>query len=239
MTAYNNENIIVPSPENFPVHDDFEKRIVVKPNDYSWTPLSIPGIEYMTLDRIGGNLNYATTLVRNTQDCEIPKSSHDCGLEIYVLDGSFSDEQGEYSTGTYVRNPKGTCSPQSVAANGSTLFIKSLPFAINDMQRTVIDTKKSAWRPGVVEGLQVMPLHEHEGEHVALVRWAPHTQFSLHSHRGGEEILVLEGVFHDEYDQYPTGTWIRSPHLSHHTPFTKKEGALIYVKIGHLVPPTL
>ena len=115
--------------------------------------------------------------------------------------------------------------------------MKSYPFSKNDEQRTVIDTKKATWRPGVVEGLQVLPLHEYEGEHVALVRWAPHTQFNRHSHRGGEEILVLEGVFHDEYDQYPPGTWIRSPHLSTHTPFTKEDGALIFVKIGHLSLP--
>ncbi len=237
MTTYSNENTIDSPPEHFPVHDDFDTRIVIKPNDYSWTSLGIPGKEHITLDRIGGNMNYETTLVRCKQDREIPTPRHSNGLEIFVLDGMFSDEHGEYSTGAYVRNPNGSCATHRVAAKGSTLFIKSYPFAKNDEQRTVIDTKKATWRPGVVEGLQVLPLHEYEGEHVALVRWAPHTQFNLHSHRGGEEILVLEGVFHDEYDQYPTGTWIRSPHLSRHTPFTKEEGALIYVKVGHLASP--
>jgi hypothetical protein len=41
-------------------------------------------------------------------------------------------------------------------------------------------------------------------------------------------------VFHDEHGSYPSGTWIRSPRYSKHTPFTKAEGALIYVKTGHL-----
>jgi anti-sigma factor ChrR (cupin superfamily) len=53
-------------------------------------------------------------------------------------------------------------------------------------------------------------------------------------HPGGEEIFVLEGVFHDEYGSYPAGTWIRSPRFSKHAPFTKSEGATIYVKTGHL-----
>ena len=48
------------------------------------------------------------------------------------------------------------------------------------------------------------------------------------------KILVLEGVFHDEFGTYPKGSWLRSPHLSQHTPFTKEEGALIFVKTGHL-----
>jgi anti-sigma factor ChrR (cupin superfamily) len=79
-----------------------------------------------------------------------------------------------------------------------------------------------------------MPLHEFEGEHVALVRWAPHTQFKPHKHWGGEEIFVLEGTFFDEHGQYPRGSWLRSPHLSLHTPYTKEDGALIFVKTGHL-----
>ena len=53
-------------------------------------------------------------------------------------------------------------------------------------------------------------------------------------HWGGEEILVLDGTFYDEQGVYPKGTWLRSPHLSQHTPYTKDDGALIYVKTGHL-----
>ncbi len=44
---------------------------------------------------------------------------------------------------------------------------------------------------------------------------------------------MIEGVFEDEQGTYPQGTWIRNPHGSIHTPFSK-EGCLIYVKTGHL-----
>ncbi len=57
------------------------------------------------------------------------------------------------------------------------------------------------------------------------------------THGGGEEILVLEGVFSDEHGTYPKGAWIRSPRYSRHAPFTQSEGALIYVKTGHLDYP--
>jgi len=70
--------------------------------------------------------------------------------------------------------------------------------------------------------------------HVALVRWAPNTEFKPHTHWGGEEILVLEGCFHDEHGDYSAGSWIRNPDQSRHTPYTRDEGALIYVKVGHL-----
>ena len=86
----------------------------------------------------------------------------------------------------------------------------------------------------MVDGLSVMPLHNFETEHAALVKWESNTIFNPHQHWGGEEILVLEGVFYDEFGVYPKGSWLRTPHLSQHTPFTKEEGALIFVKTGHL-----
>lgn len=93
------------------------------------------------------------------------------------------------------------------------------------------------WRQGMVPGLKVTSLHEGLTKHTALVRWAPDTRFNPHTHVGGEEILVLAGIFHDEHGAYPAGTWIRSPHMSHHRPFTEAEGATILVKVGHLQVP--
>ena len=83
-------------------------------------------------------------------------------------------------------------------------------------------------------GLNVMSLHKYSNEHTALVKWSPNTQFNTHSHSGGEEILVLEGTLYDELGMYPKGSWLRSPNFSQHTPFTKDDGATIYVKTGHL-----
>ena len=65
------------------------------------------------------------------------------------------------------------------------------------------------------------------------IGWAAGTQFNSHRHYGGEEIYVLDGVFEDEFGRYPAGTWIRSPHLSMHCPFSQ-EGCTILVKTGHL-----
>ena len=55
-----------------------------------------------------------------------------------------------------------------------------------------------------------------------------------HQHWGGEEIFVLSGTFKDEHGVYPTGTWLRNPHLSRHHPFVEDE-TIILVKVGHLV----
>ena len=81
----------------------------------------------------------------------------------------------------------------------------------------------------VLLGLKVMPLHEYQTEHAAMVKWDPNTRFNAHKHWGGEEIYVVDGVFYDQFGAYPKD-WIRSPHLSEHQPFTRDEGALIFVK---------
>lgn len=213
---------------------DFSQRIVIRPDDYRWIASPMPGVERMMLDRIGDEVARATSIVRYAPFSEFSAHTHSGGEEFFVLDGVFSDENGSYPKGSYVRNPIGTSHTPKIGKEGAIIFVKLQQFNAADTTQTVIDTHTTPWRQGLVDGLRVMPLHEFEGEHVALVKWAPNTQFSSHRHWGGEEIFVIEGTFHDEHGQYPKGTWIRSPHLSQHTPFTKEDGALIYVKVGHL-----
>ncbi len=67
----------------------------------------------------------------------------------------------------------------------------------------------------------------------ALVKWPKNERFIPHKHWGGEEVFVLKGTFMDEHGKYPTGHWLRSPHLSEHYPFVEDE-TIIWVKTGHL-----
>ena len=213
---------------------DFDQQVVIRPDDYHWQPSPMPGVERMMLDRIGDEVARATSLVRYAPNSTFSAHQHDGGEEILVLEGIFSDEHGDYPAGTYLRNPIGTGHTPSIGPEGATILVKLHQFDVEDKQQICIDTNSSTWRPGLVDGLSVMPLHQHKHEHVALVRWAPNTQFNPHRHWGGEEIYVIQGTFHDEHGSYPAGSWLRSPHLSLHTPFTREDGALIYVKTGHL-----
>ena len=72
-----------------------------------------------------------------------------------------------------------------------------------------------------------------------LMRLEPDLQVQLHSHLGGEEILVLDGDFADEHGEYSKGSWLRSPPGSSHSPKIGPNGALLYLKSGHLVTPVL
>jgi len=216
------------------INADFEQRIVIHPEDYQWVDSPMPGVERMMLDRIGDEVARATSIVRYAPNSEFSPHVHGGGEEFLVLEGVFADEHQNYPKGSYVRNPIGTSHTPKIGEEGATIFVKLHQFDQNDSEQKVIDTPTQVWHQGLVEGLTVMPLHEFQSEHVALVKWAPNTQFQPHKHWGGEEIFVLEGTFYDEHGAYPKGTWIRSPHLSQHTPFTKEDGALIYVKVGHL-----
>ena len=71
----------------------------------------------------------------------------------------------------------------------------------------------------------------------SIVRYAPGSRFEPHNHGGGEEILVLSGVFQDGQGAYPAGTWLRNPPGSLHKPWSEA-GCTIWVKTGHL-PTTL
>ena len=68
-----------------------------------------------------------------------------------------------------------------------------------------------------------------------IVRYAPESKFSSHVHTGGEEFIVLEGVFEDDYGDWPEGSYIRNPPQSKHTPGSKP-GCIIFVKLSQFQP---
>jgi anti-sigma factor ChrR (cupin superfamily) len=211
---------------------DFGVRVVIDTRTAPWVPSPERGIERKLLDRVGGEVARATSIVRYAAGSTFATHEHSLGEEFLVLSGTFADEGGRYPMGTYVRNPPGS-RHRPFSASGCELFVKLRQFHPGDGSHVVINTHQSAWHPGLVPGLTVLPLHAHATEHVALVRWAAGTRFQAHTHWGGEEILVLDGTFSDESGDYPAGTWIRSPHLSRHQPYSEP-GCLIYVKVGHL-----
>lgn len=214
------------------VNANFDERIVIDTLKSEWLSSPVTGVERNMLDRHGGEDARATSIVRYAAGTTFTPHEHPLGEELLVSSGVFSDEHGDYPAGTYVRNPPGS-RHTAYSEHGCELFVKVRQFDAADTKRVVIDTSSALFRQGLVPGLQVLPLHEFGTEHAALVRWAPGTKFQAHTHWGGEEIYVLEGVFSDEHGDYPAGTWLRSPHMSVHNPYSNP-GCLIYVKVGHL-----
>ena len=216
------------------LNQNYNEKVVIEANNATSINSPCEGVIRTMLER-NDYSEYAisTTLVQFKPNSSFHEHTHDSGEELLVLEGTFSDEHGNYPAGTYIRNPHGTRhSPFS--KDGCKLLVKLRQFNKMDTRKVIINTNKQKWLPGLVDGLFVMPLHNFEYENTALVKWNPNTKFNFHQHFGGEEIFVLKGTFYDEYGNYPKHTWIRSPHMSKHKPFTKNDGAIIFVKTGHL-----
>ena len=210
---------------------DFSQQVVIRTADMPWVGSPAAGVERKPLAREAAESGHATSIVRYAPGAAFSRHTHPFGEEILVLDGVFSDEHGDYPRGSYLRNPPGT-GHAPYSERGCTLFVKLHQFSEEDKTTVNIQTESMPWMQGI-GGLQVMPLHEFRGEHVALVKWPADEKFVPHQHWGGEEIFVISGEFIDEHGRYPAGSWIRSPHLSSHHPYVEQE-TIILVKTGHL-----
>ena len=215
------------------INSDISKRVVIRQETLHWTEAPSSGIKQRVLERGKDALSRSTFVIQLAPGSSM-QSSCEFGEEIVVLDGELGDGSASYCKGDYLKNPPGS-SHVYESASGCMLFVKNQHLEIDEDQRILVKTSSRPWYQGLVDGLSVMPLSEFGTRHTALVRWAPGTRFNAHRHFGGEEIYVLDGVFADEFGKYPAGTWMRSPHLSAHCPYSM-EGCTILVKTGHLLP---
>lgn len=105
-------------------------------------------------------------------------------------------------------------------------------------ERTLVRYDENDWVASPMPGVERKML-DRIGEEVArattIVRFAPGSAFSAHTHDGGEEFIVLEGVFEDEHGAFPAGSYIRNPPGSSHTP-SAPQGAVIFVKLWQFDP---
>jgi anti-sigma factor ChrR (cupin superfamily) len=209
----------------------FDAPVVVLPSDQSWELSPADGVSRFPLEREAAESGHTTSQVIFAPGAAFPEHSHPLGEEIFVLEGIFSDEFGDYPTGTYIRNPPGS-KHSPFTRDGCKLFVKLEQFHPDDSAPVVVRPDDHQWRNGI-GNLKVLSLHEFQTQHTALVYWPDNEKFQPHQHWGGEEIMVISGEFIDEYGRYPAGSWIRSPNLSKHDPYVEK-ATLILVKTGHL-----
>ncbi len=212
---------------------DFSKPACLLPGQYEWVASPADGVSRVPLERLSPESGHKTSFVRFEPGSRFPAHKHPLGEEIYVLEGVFSDQYGDYPADTYLRNPPGS-HHQPFTKEGCTLFVKLDQFHPDDSEKIVLRPEDQRWRAGI-GNLRVSALHNHGTESTALVLWPANEVFHPHVHWGGEEIVVIKGRFMDEFGEYPAGSWIRSPHLSEHFPRVEEE-SLIMVKVGHLPP---
>ncbi|HUB50147.1 MAG TPA: cupin domain-containing protein [Acetobacteraceae bacterium] len=97
----------------------------------------------------------------------------------------------------------------------------------------VVHAARQDWVPSPAAGVERRMLFRIGGEvarATSIVRYAPGSAFPRHTHHGGEEVLVLEGVFQDEHGDYPAGSYFRNPPGTSHVP-ASQEGCTIFVRL--------
>ncbi len=184
-------------------------------------------------EKSGEHVSRTTSVVRYAAGAVFPEHTHSGGEEFLVLDGTLSDESGDYPKGWYVRNPPGaTHAPFS--KDGAKIFVKLGQMHIFDRKVVRIDTScaNANWQT-VACGTKTLSLFESPHEHVALVHWPAGLKLKPMRFAGGLEIYVLEGRFVDEFGDHRPGAWLRIPAGHGHQP-RAVEDSLLYVKTGHL-----
>lgn len=100
-------------------------------------------------------------------------------------------------------------------------------------ERAAVHAARLPWTPSPTAGVDRRML-DRLGDEVArattIVRFAPDSRFPAHVHKGGEEFFVLDGVFQDEYGDFPAGSYVRNPPESKHSP-ASIPGCTLFVKL--------
>ena len=180
---------------------DFSKRVSVHAGEQDWIPSPMAGVERRMLDRIGDEVARATSIVKYDPGSAFSPHNHDGGEEFLVLEGIFQDDYGDFTAGTYVRNPP-TTSHKPSSDGGCVIFVKLWQFDTEDRNQFSVDTttaerKTDPGRPGV----ESLMLHSDEHEDVSMEWWDPAASFELNA-SGGMEILVIKGSFFEGDEQF-------------------------------------
>ena len=212
---------------------DFSKRAVMHGDEIDWVASPMAGVDRRMLDRIGGEVARATTIVRYAPGSQFSPHVHDGGEEFLVLDGVFQDEHGDFPAGSYIRNPP-TSSHTPGSAPGCVIFVKLWQFDLADRTPVRIDTNKlggvrSADRPDVT----IKPLFKDARETVTLETWAPGADIALEAPEGAE-FLVLEGGFEEAGEHFRPQSWLRLPIGDALKAKAGADGATVWVKTRHL-----
>lgn len=212
------------------LNSDFSQRVVVHSDQVEWHPSPVAGINRRMLDRIGGEVARATTIVRFAPGSQFSAHTHDGGEEYIVLDGVFQDEYGDFPAGTYVRNPP-TTSHAPKTETGCTIFVKLWQFDMDDRNQF---RKNMAEELGVpIDGVATAELHRDAQETVTYSHIDAGATLT-NTDTGGIEMLVLNGSLTETNEDLGKGAWLRLPEGEPLSVVAGAQGAKVWIKTGHL-----
>ena len=218
---------------NMELNSDFTARALVHAESLDWIESPMKGVHRRLLDRVGGEVARATSLVKYAPGSHFSPHVHTGGEEFIVLDGVFQDEHGDFPAGSYIRNP-----PESSHTPGSepgcVIFVKLWQFDLDDRTHVRADVNKiGRIKDGTRDGVSASTLFEDQRESVRLEHWDANSKISIDT-KGGLEAFVLDGSFTEAEDTLVKHSWLRIPDGSNLTATAGPNGASIWIKTGHL-----
>ncbi|TBR42541.1 cupin [Marinomonas agarivorans] len=222
---------------------DFTKTVVMHSKELPWQASPMAGVDRRPLDRVGGEVARATTIVRYAPGSKFSAHTHTGGEEFVVLEGTFQDEHGDYPQGSYVRNPP-TSQHTPGSEQGCIIFVKLWQFQPHDRAYVRIPTEKiGAVEVNEASGVRVTPLFEDGVEQVMIVTLQANTQWCLSAPQGAE-LLVLSGNItvtscqlaqqDKRTDVLRTHSWLRAPIKSDLDLRSGTGEVSVWLKLGHL-----
>ena len=216
------------------VNSDFDQRVVLHTEEIPWESSPMAGVARRRLDRVCGDNERVTTVVRYAPGSSFSSHVHTGGEEFIVLEGIFEDDYGNWPAGSYIRNPpQSSHTPSSKL--GCVIMVKLGQFHPDD--RTFVHAHidklgavKDADRPNV----KVSPLYRDAREEVSVELWQAGTVVPLDT-VGGVEVFVLEGEFTEDADTLQRHSWLRLPSGEAVNVTAGPAGARVWIKRGHLL----
>jgi quercetin dioxygenase-like cupin family protein len=215
------------------VAEDFSRRVVVHSESLPWIASPMQGVDRRPLDRVGGEVARATSIVRYAPGSEFSPHVHTGGEELVVLEGVFQDEHGSFPAGSYIRNPPQS-KHQPSSENGCVMLVKLWQFQMDDRTHIRLQTDFMA---GIAHpdfsNVAVTPLYKDAFEEVSLLHFEAEGDMSLYA-KGGAELFVLEGSLDEQTDTLIKHSWLRLPVNTKIKAKAGCQGAKVWLKTGHL-----
>lgn len=198
----------------------------------TWVPSPIKEVTRKMLERDGGEIATATSLVNYESDSYFSSHVHTGGEEFLVLEGTFADEHGDYPVGTYMRNPVGT-SHAPIVKDGCMILVKLGQYQDGDNTPVHINTQTQPFNnDSTRHGVQFQLLHTFKHEAVRLEKWQANQMIELEN-QGGIEILVIDGSFTHEHISYEKFDWLRLPIGESLQTIIGQHNCTVWIKTGH------
>jgi len=213
-----------------------EQRVSADTRTIEWSPSPSGTVWRKRMHRAGpADAGQVTSLVRYESGAAFPSHDHPDGEEILVLEGVFSDEHGDWPSGSYLLHPEGF-RHAPFSRPGCLLLVKLRQYPGSQRRYVCCNIEDVPWQAGDLVGVERKCLYQQAGfdDKTWMEQWAPGTTVRERSYPEGAELFVVHGTINDDSGKLGAGCWTRLPRGASYNGHTE-DGCTLYIKTGGLL----